>query len=325
MDKKRNNLEGEARSTAVFFIKNAFFILFALLFIGFGLLEKRFFLIENIATILLQSAPYMIMASGVTFVFISGDFDLSVGSVSFFAVGVGGLAISAKLVNTTTGILIMMALGLILGLINGLIITKLRIPGFITTLGMLIGVRGLGLTFTGQRATLFLPKALRGFSRVKLGPLYAEFYIAIAIMVICHIILQQTPFGRKIHAMGDNEKAAERLGIKIPVMKIAVFTISGFLAAASGIIYITQAGSVHSQFAYGWEFITISMAVIGGVSLFGGKGKLIPGVLIGVLLIMMIDTGLVYMGASPYVYPLVRGVIIFIAIFADSFKQKRAL
>lgn len=323
MNMVKSSITKERRGASIFLINNAFFLLFALLFVGFGLIEKRFFSIENIATLLLQSTPYMIMASGITFVFVSGDFDLSVGSVSFFAVGVGGLAIAAKIVNTATGICIMMGLGLVLGLINGLIITKLHVPGFITTLGMLIGIRGFGLTFTGQRATLFLPAAMREFSRVKIGPLYAEFYIAIAIMVICHLILARTPFGRKIYAMGDNEKAAERIGINIPVMKIAVFTISGFLAASSGIIYITQAASVHSQFAYGWEFITISMAVIGGVSLFGGKGKIIPGVLIGVLLVMMIDTGLVYMGTSPYIFPLVRGAIIFIAIFADSFKQKR--
>ena len=312
---------------ASLFVNYGFYIVFVIIFIVFSITAKRFLTIHNIANLLLHSAPLLVLTTGVTFVLISGDFDLSIGSVAYLAASVGCLLIVEKLVSIPLGILIIFLIGISLGIVNGLVVTQLKVPAFIATLGMLIGGRGLGLMLTGTRAHLFLPQAMWGFGKIRVGPLYIEFIVALAIAIICQIILAKTPFGRKIYAMGDNQKAAQRIGIKLDSMKLTVFVISGFLASVAGYLHVTQAIAVHSQSAYGWEFTAIAMAVIGGVSLFGGKGNIIPGVIVAVLLIMMIDNGLVFLGASPYIYPLVEGLIIFTAIFADSFKHygKRSL
>jgi len=306
-------------------IDYGFYVVLIMIFIVFSIITDRFFTLRNIANLLLHAAPLLVLTTGITFVLISGEFDLSVGSVAFLAASIGCLGIVKKLVSIPLGISIIFLVGLSLGIVNGLVVTRLKVPSFIATLGMLIGGRGLGLMLTGTSAHLFLPKAVWYFSKVRVGPLYVEFIIALGIAIICQIILTKTPFGKKIYAMGDNQTAAERIGINLNSMKLAVFAISGFLASIAGYLHVTQAIALHSQSAYGWEFIAISMAVIGGVSLFGGRGNIIPGVIAGVLLIRMIDNGLVFLGASPYIYPLIEGLIIFSAIFVDSLKHHSRL
>jgi len=160
------------------------------------------------------------------------------------------------------------------------------------------------------------------FTRFKIGPFYYEVLIMLLVMAIGQIILTKTAFGKTVFAIGDNEKSAEHLGVNIKNMKLLLFTLSGFIASLAGIIYVTQIGYLHASFADGWEFTAISMAVIGGVSLFGGRGTILPGALLGVVLIVMLQNGLTIIGISPYVHPFITGLVIFLAILSDSFKNR---
>ena len=105
-------------------------------------------------------------------------------------------------------------------------------------------------------------------------------------------------------------------------MKLILFSLSGFIASLAGLVYVTQIGYLHASFADGWEFTAISMAVIGGISLFGGRGTVLPGALLGIVLIVMLQNGLTIVGMSPYIHPFIIGIVIFLAIFSDSFKNR---
>lgn len=304
-----------------FFINYAFYFVFLLALIYFSLTNKEFYTVSNISTMLLQSAPYMFVICGLSLVIISGDFDISIGSVAFISVSLGALAMEMGFANTLTGVFIILATGAFLGFINGVLITRLKIPAFIVTLGVLIGGRGLGLTLIAEKGYIYIPDSLSRLSKMKVGPIFLEVIIAIILLTVIQIYLKRSAFGIKIFAIGNNEKAAQNIGINVRTIKLILFTLSGFFASLGGLVYLTQVGNVHTQFANGWEFTAISMVVIGGISLYGGIGSIVPGALMGVILIIMIDNGLNIIGASPYLYPFIKGLIIFVAIFADSFKN----
>jgi len=263
----------------------------------------------------------MFLVCGMSLVMISGDFDISVGSVAFISVSVGALVMEMGLANTALGVIIMLVTGSFLGLINGLLITRLNIPAFIVTLGILIGGRGLGLILIAEKGYIFIPDSLTLLSKIKAGPIFLEVIAAVILMSIIQLYLRRSSLGIKIFAIGDNEMAAQNVGVNVKQVKLLLFILSGFFASLGGLVYLTQVGNVHAQFASGWEFTAISMVVIGGISLYGGAGSLVPGALIGIILIIMIDNGLNIIGASPYLYPFIKGLIIFIAIFADSIKN----
>jgi len=304
-----------------FLLNYLFYLIFVLVFIFFSAINNQFYSISNISTILLQSAPYMFLVCGMSLVMISGDFDISVGSVAFISVSVGALVIEMGLGNTVLGVIIMLVTGSFLGLINGLLITRLNIPAFIVTLGILIGGRGLGLILIAEKGYIFIPDSLTLLSKIKAGPIFLEVIAAVILMSIIQLYLRRSSLGIKIFAIGDNEMAAQNVGVNVKQVKLLLFILSGFFASLGGLVYLTQVGNVHAQFASGWEFTAISMVVIGGISLYGGAGSLVPGALIGIILIIMIDNGLNIIGASPYLYPFIKGLIIFIAIFADSIKN----
>jgi len=234
---------------------------------------------------------------------------------------VGMTAISAGY-PITIGIVLTLMFGTLMGFFNGIVITRLKVPAFIVTLGVLIAGRGIGHLLVAERGGIPVPTVMTQFTRFKIGPFYYEVIIMFLVMAIGQIILTKTAFGKTVFAIGDNEKSAEHLGVNIKNMKLLLFTLSGFIASLAGVIYVTQIGYLHASFADGWEFTAISMAVIGGVSLFGGRGTILPGALLGVVLIVMLQNGLTIIGISPYVHPFITGLVIFLAILADSFKNR---
>jgi ribose/xylose/arabinose/galactoside ABC-type transport system permease subunit len=307
-------------SPVTFLLSYAFYFVFAAVFIFFSISTNKFFTVSNLATLLLQASPFAVVTTGLAFVIISKDFDLSVGSVAFVSVSIG-IILMQKGYPIAIGIISIMITGIIIGFINGIIITRLRVPAFIATLGMLIMGRGFGYNLVANKGGFTIPESLAVFPMLRIGPLYYEVIIMIVIMAIGQVVLSRTAFGKTVFAVGNNEKAASYIGVDIKKIKLILFVLSGFMSSIAGIIYVSQSGYLHAALAQGWEFTAISMAVLGGVSLFGGEGTLIPGALVGVVLVLMIDNGLNIMGVSPYLYPFVKGLIIFIAIFADSFKN----
>ena len=304
-----------------FIIDNFFYIVFIAVFIYFSAASSKFLSVSNLSNLLLQCSYYGILVTGLSFVIISHDFDISVGAVAYVSISVGMNVISMGY-PITIGLTLTLLVGIAMGFFNGIVITRLKVPAFIMTLGVLIAGRGIGHLLVAEKGGITVPIIMTQFTKFRIGPLYYEVLIMLAIMAIGQIILSKTAFGKTIFAIGDNEKSAEHLGINIKNMKLLLFTLSGFIASLAGIVYVTQIGYLHASFADGWEFSAISMAVIGGVSLFGGRGTILPGALLGVVLIVMLQNGLTIVGISPYIHPFVTGIVIFLAILTDSFKNR---
>ena len=147
-------------------------------------------------------------------------------------------------------------------------------------------------------------------------------YLALFILIVFHCILRYTPYGCQLKAQGNNHEAAQKLGINTTRNTLAAYIICGALCGLAGIMLAGESGGVPTSFAEGYEFILVPAAVLGGISLFGGKGTILPGCIIGILLINTIVNGLTMMSANPYVYTIVRGIIIFIAVMVDSMNYK---
>lgn len=304
-----------------FIVNNFFYFVFIAVFLYFSVTSSKFLTVSNLSSLLLQCSYYGILVTGLAFVIISKDFDISVGAVAYVSMSVGMTVIS-KGYPITIGIILTLLVGIMMGFFNGFVITRLKVPAFIMTLGVLIAGRGVGHLLVAEKGGINVPKVMTDFTQLRIGPFYYEVLIMLAIMAIGQITLSKTAFGKTIFAIGDNEKSAEHLGIDIKNMKLLLFTLSGFIASLAGLVYVTQIGYLHASFADGWEFTAISMAVIGGISLFGGRGSIFPGGLLGVILIVMLQNGLTIVGISPYVHPFITGIVIFLAIFTDSFKNR---
>jgi ribose/xylose/arabinose/galactoside ABC-type transport system permease subunit len=179
--------------------------------------------------------------------------------------------------------------------------------------------RGIALQITRQRVVT-LPYELRILGHVSIGPFFIDILIALGIVFFVHIVKTKTRFGRYITAIGGNAEVVQRMGVRVGRISFIIFILSGFFASISGIFSMLQLGSVTLHMGLGLEFTAIAAIVIGGISLFGGKGSIVPGLLLGVYTLAVIENGLNHIGASPYVYPFVRGGLIFIAMYADSLK-----
>lgn len=310
--------------------KAGIYIIFAILIVGFSAANSRFLTVANLLLILQQAAPIGIATIGMTFVMVTGGIDISLGRTMFFVAavisylaGAGGF-IPDSLFSTPIGyilvILIALALGCLIGYINGVFTARFNILPFIVTLSVGSVLRGIGLSFTDSATP-----SMVFFSPISNGRLFGipvVIFMFVIALFSFDFVLKKTVFGRQIMAIGNSKEAAAKAGIKVNKTIILTYVICGALAAFSGLLSAGQIGGVALSFGEGNEFVAISAAVIGGTSLFGGKAKIIPGTIVGIVLITTIMNGLAMMNASPYVYTIVRGLIIFAAVMLDSINFK---
>lgn len=305
-----------------FFLSNGFYLLCIIVIVIFSCLNRSFFTIENFFSILLASAFLCATTAGVTPVIISGNMDLSVGSTALLCAGVMYQSFHLGMPDSVTLLLGILA-GAVVGLINGILVPKLKFNSMVLTLGLQIGYRGLGLMLIGG-TQVKLPEAFSVFGKKTIpGGLNVMVVICLLVMLVLHVILKRTKFGTYCYAIGCSETASERVGIPIAKVKIAAFIISGVCAALAGFVVISRLGIAHSYIGKKMEFDAIEAAVIGGISLNGGRGNLLPGALLGVFLIYVINNGLSIIGASEYVYPFAQGIIVFVAMYLDALKNFR--
>ncbi|MEM2001985.1 MAG: ABC transporter permease [Candidatus Methanomethylicaceae archaeon] len=297
------------------------FITALVVFIGFSLLSKRFFTLTNLFNLMHASVPLMFITSGFAFVVLTRNLDLSVGSIAFLAPVVGATLIARHSVPVPLAMGAIFGVGLLAGLCNGLIITRLRVSSFITTLGTMMAFRGIGLQIVKGR-TISLPSLLTRASSARVGNFYWDILVSLLVVFILHVLQKRTPYGRYVAAVGSNLDVCKRVGIRVEGVILRTFMISGVFASVGGLWLGAQLGSVSLRMGVGTEFVTLASVVIGGFSLFGGEGSLIPGVLLGVYILYMIESGLNYLGVSPYFYPFVRGGLIFIAMYADALRTR---
>lgn len=291
---------------------------FFVVFISFSVVARHFLTSESLGAILTIGAELGIVAVGVGFLMICGEFDLSVGSV----LGLSSM-IFAILANTgvdlVLALVISLALAGLMGLMNGMIVVKAGIPSFIVTLGTMMLWRGVVLAISGGFPVVFAPSSPVKYALS--GRFAGDFRTStlwfVAITLILTIVINRTPYGNRVFATGGNKEVAKALGVNVNRTKLMNFTLSGILAGFAGCIQFSRFGSVDALRGTGVELEAIAAAVIGGTLLTGGYGSLI-GTLFGALLIGMVRSGLVMAGAPAYWYRAFIGVILIIAVIINT-------
>ncbi len=304
------------RSIAMWLLNYAPFILFALVFAVFGSVSSRFLELQNLVNILIQSSSTAVAAIGMTLVLLTAGVDLSVGSVMFIVVAVTGKSIvqgQPLWFAFVAGILV----GVLCGAINAILVTRLRIIAFIATLGMLFVIRGCGLWFTNTRA-MNMPDSVTQIGAERFVGIPMPVVVMSMVAVLMHWLLTNTPWGRQVYAIGSDIETARKAGLRVNAILFSVYVLCGVCASISGLIALTQTGAVSPSFGQQKEFAAIAAAVLGGTSLFGGRGSILPGTLLGAILFQTVENGLVIINADPYLYPMILSGIIFVAVLLDT-------
>jgi ribose transport system permease protein len=262
-----------------------------------------------------RAAPLVILAAGQYFVIVSGEFDLSVGSLVTVQVVVAARLIDGEETATWPVLALLIVIGLLVGLANGVITTGLRVPSFITTLGMMLVLSGAVFLWTGGAPRGALSETFRMFGRKDLGAVPWSVLILL-VMGGAAIMLMRSDFGKRLMATGDNERAAGLSGVRVNRTRILAFVISGLAAAVAGILLGGFAG-VSAQVGQGLEFQAITAVVLGGVALGGGRGSVVAA-MAGALTLEALFTLLNLYGISGALEYAVQGVIIIAAVAAGA-------
>lgn len=307
-------------SVLQFALRHTTLLLFLLMLAVFGALEPAFLQPANLRGILVQSSATAIVAVGMTFVLLTAGVDLSVGAVMFV-----GAALAGKLLlaghSAGLALAAMLGVGLLGGGVNALLVTRLRLLPFIATLGMLSLGRGLGLWLTETRA-MNLPGEFLRLGSVPFLGLPAPVWVLAGVVATAHVVLTRTPFGRQLYAVGHSPEGARKAGLPVRGLLAAAYVVCGLCAGLGGFVALAQLGAVSPKFGEFYEFEAITAAVLGGVSLFGGRGGVVPGPVLGAVLVKAVFNGLVMLQADPYLFPLITGAIIFTAVLLDSLRSR---
>ncbi|WP_394010674.1 ABC transporter permease [Anaerococcus cruorum] len=293
-----------------------------ILMVFVSILNPTFLQANNLMNLMRQLIINGFIALGMTFVILTGGIDLSVGSTLALTSAIfAGLLQNGM--NTGLAILIAVGLGLVLGLLNGLLITKGKLAPFIVTLATMTIFRGLTLVYTDGRP-IAGPKDNFAFQFLGKGQFFGiPFQVILFILAfLClWIILNKTALGRKIYAVGGNEKASFISGINIDKVKIWVYVISSLMAVLSGLVLTSRLNSAQPTAGAAYEMDAIAAVVLGGTSMTGGSGSL-TGTLIGILILGVLNNGLNLLGVSSFYQQIVKGIVILIAVLIDRKRNK---
>lgn len=310
-----------------------------LLVIFFSVTNDYFFTSNNIMTVGLQTSTIALIGIGATCVILTGGIDLSTGSV----VALSGVA-AAMIVNAGVPVPLGMVLGILVGgicgLVNGILVTQMKLPPFIATLGMMMVARGLALYVTNAAPVSGMPESFvalgngalfkiieegpNGLPKVVFAGIPYPVIIMIFITVLFTFALTKLKVGRYIYAIGSNEEAARLSGIKTNIVKIYAYVASGLLSGLTGVILASRLVTAQPNGGVAYELDAIASAVVGGTSLMGGVGT-IPGTLIGSFIIGVLRNGLNMNGVSSFVQMIVIGLVIIVAVSLDQLRQSKKL
>ncbi len=291
------------------------YIFFAvvLLFFSATIGDKGFLSVMNLFNIARTTAMITVIAVAMTFVISAGELDLSVGSTAALAALTCALVMQAGF-GWPLAVLAALVAGLAVGCLNGFFVTTIGIPSFLVTLGMMQFIRGLDMRVTYTNPISIANKTFNGlFGSGNLFGVPSLLVWSVAIAVLGFVVLQYTGFGREVLATGGNRMAAEYSGVKTRRVKFAAFLLSGAAAALAGMLYSGMMQTARFNFGEGAELMAIAAVILGGTSLFGGRGT-IPGTFAGSLLIGTINNGLIIMGLDVSEQMMVAGGIIILAV-----------
>jgi ribose transport system permease protein len=308
------------RHLSLLLLNNAPLLLFAVILSLFGSLSSRFLTEANLMNVLLQSSSTAVVAVGMTFVLLTAGVDLSVGSIMFVAAAVAGKMVLSG-ASVLAALLTMALIGLSFGAINAFLITRLRMVAFIVTLATLYLGRGLALWITQTRA-MNLPPGFLAIGTSRFLGIPVPIMVFLVVLGAAHGVLRYTPFGRQLYAVGQDSERARKAGVQVGWILPVVYLVSGLCAAIGAVLSLSQLGAVSPTFGRNKEFSAIAAAVLGGTSLFGGRGQVFPGTVLGAVLMQSVENGLVILNADPYLYPLFSSAIIFLAVLTDSLRNR---
>ena len=306
-----------------YIFKFSTYIVLAFIFIIFTIGSDKFLTLKNMYTTIFNGGPLILITIAVTFSLLVGVIDLSVGAMGYASGCLAGILIKNFHTPIALAFLAGIALATFIGWINSLFIVKLKMNSMLVTLGMMLIVRAVAKIITDDKTiSLFTLSFLRQAKIKAIGGFPLLLLLVFFIVIVSNIILKRTPFGRKLLAVGSNEKVAKNIGINTDRIKGTALIITGAISGIAGCFWVVTLGSVVVTGLISYEFLAIAAAVLGGVSLLGGRGSFYPGSFIGALILLFIASGMAIMGISPYAIPFVRGVIIFIAMYVDSLRHK---
>jgi erythritol transport system permease protein len=321
-----------------FLVRLRALVALALLVVVFSSLSPAFLTQGNLVMLAKHVALNAILALGMTFVVLSGGIDLSVGSIAGLAGMTAGCLLHDGLVLRPLGVVVyfsapsVIVIGLLVGVavgaLNGLLVVRARVAPFIATLGTLYVARGAALLLSGGatfpnlvgRADL----GNTGFTLLGTGTflrLPAPIWIMAVLGAAFAFVAARTPFGRRVYAVGDNERAAALVGIRVARVRLAVYMISGFCAALTGLIIASQLQAAHPATGATFELSAIAAVVLGGTSLSGGRGS-IGGTLVGAFVIGVLNDGLVLLGVSEFWQIVIKGIVIVVAVVVDQLASR---
>lgn len=300
------------------------------LMVFFSFASPNFLQTDNIVAILQATAVNGVLAIACTFVIISGGIDLSVGTMMTFCSVMAGVFLTYWGLPLPAGIAAAIAFGALSGLTSGVLIAKLKIPPFITTLGMMMALKGLALVISGTKPIYF--NDTEGFTAISqdslIGALVPAMPIPNAVLILflvaalASVVLNRTVLGRYTFALGSNEEAVRLSGVNVTFWKIVVYTVSGAICGIAGLLIASRLNSAQPALGQGYELDAIAAVVIGGTSLSGGTGTVL-GTIIGALIMSVLTNGLRILSVAQEWQTVLTGVIIILAVYADILRKGR--
>lgn len=293
-----------------------------LMLIVFSFASPYFFNAENFTNILLQTATVGIVTIGQALLITTGQFDLSLGQNACLSSIVAAYLMKIVGLNPAVSILIALSVGALVGALNGFLYAYCGIPAFMATLGLMYVCKGFAKIISNATPIANLPESIGFFGRGYLGPIPISVIIMVGLFILFQFISRKTRFGRNIYAVGGGTSAAYFSGINTKRIHLYVFTLAGFLSAAGGIVLMSRLNSASITNGNQYEFDAVIASVIGGISLSGGKGKII-GALFGSIFLVMFFNGMTMLNVDSFYQDVIKGFVLVIAIAVDILRNRR--
>jgi len=294
-------------------------LILVVLFAFLTLTTDRFLTTNNLSNLVRQTSINGIVALGMTFVIVSGGIDLSVGS----SVGLSGIVAALLMKNgypISISIILAIALCVVFGILNGIMVHDGRIPPFIATLGSMTVMRGAIMLISGARMVAGLPKPFLNFSQQTILGMPSLFFVWLILIVIAAFVMMKTRFGRNVYVIGSSAEVARLSGINIRINIYAIYAVCAFLSAVGGILMTSRLANGIPTGGEGYELDAIAASVIGGASLSGAEGSII-GTALGAIIIATMSNGGNLLGIDPFVIKIITGILIVVSVFADQLRK----
>jgi ribose transport system permease protein len=317
---KPGAIVGRVHINLSFVRKYAVVLVLLLLMLVFSLVSSRFFTVRNLTNIVTQNTYFIIVAVGMSFVLISGGIDLSVG----YMMSLVGVMTAMMMVRwgfpVWAAVLLGLALGTVLGFINGLIITRIRTFPLIVTLATSVIFQGVSYLVSQARTFRGYPDSFQFITTARLWGIPFDVYLCFFIVVVVALIYYKTVWGIRVVALGGNEEGLRLAGVNTRRIKTLVYAACGLLTAVAAMVMMSKADSIQSSIGPGTEFTALTAAIVGGVSFLGGEGN-IPALVAGVFVLAVLGNGMQLAGWGAYAQFIVRGAILLAAVAFDEYQK----